>query len=94
VQLSPAAAPSASCLRRAEADRRHSPDHRLLAWLADEAGFEVYTARVRAIDIGANLAQVVPDRPGQLFGRPDAAKLELSKLKIDQKQGAAHLLLR
>jgi oligopeptidase B len=28
---------------------RHSSDHRLLAWLADEAGSELYTARVRVI---------------------------------------------
>jgi oligopeptidase B len=26
---------------------RHSSDHRLLAWLADESGSELYTARVR-----------------------------------------------
>src|SRR5206468_7784608 len=29
---------------------RHSSDHRLLAWLADESGSELYTARVRVID--------------------------------------------
>jgi oligopeptidase B len=28
---------------------RHSSDHRLLAWLADEAGSEFYTARVRKL---------------------------------------------
>jgi hypothetical protein len=28
----------------------------LLAWLADEAGSELYTARVRVIDTGADLA--------------------------------------
>jgi oligopeptidase B len=31
---------------------RHSSDHRLLAWLADEAGSEFYTARVRVIETG------------------------------------------
>ncbi|HKN09970.1 MAG TPA: S9 family peptidase, partial [Pseudomonadota bacterium] len=43
---------------------RHSPDHRLLAWLADEAGSELYTARVRIIDNGADLADAVPDASG------------------------------
>jgi len=43
---------------------RHSSDHRLLAWLADEAGSELYTARVRAIDSGADLADVVHDVSG------------------------------
>src|SRR5215475_3174150 len=43
---------------------QHSPDHRLLAWLADEAGSELYTARVRVIDSGADLADVVPDVSG------------------------------
>src|SRR6202040_1575874 len=35
---------------------RQSPDHRLLAWLADEAGSEFYSARVCVIDTGADLA--------------------------------------
>ena len=43
---------------------RHSSDHRLLAWLADEAGSELCTARVRVIDTGADLADVVPDASG------------------------------
>jgi Prolyl oligopeptidase, N-terminal beta-propeller domain len=47
---------------------RHSPDHRLLAWLADEAGSEFYTARVRVIDSGADLADVVPDASSAVVG--------------------------
>ena len=43
---------------------RHSSDHRLLAWLADEAGSELYTARVRVIESGVDLADVVPDASG------------------------------
>ena len=43
---------------------RHSCDHRLLAWLADEAGSELYTARVRVIDSGTDLADIVPDVSG------------------------------
>jgi len=39
----------------------HSSDHRMLAWLADEAGSEFYTARVRVIDTGIDLADLVPD---------------------------------
>src|SRR4029077_19408213 len=50
------------CFRRGAT--QHSPDHRLLAWLADEAGSELYTARVRAIDSGADLADVVHDVSG------------------------------
>src|SRR5215831_10536381 len=52
---------------------RHSPDHRLLAWLADEAGSEFYTARVRVIDSGADLADVVPDASGAVVWTQDAS---------------------
>src|SRR5262249_13517666 len=52
---------------------RHSPDHRLLAWLADEAGSEFYTARVRAIDSGADLADVVPDASSAVVWTQDAS---------------------
>ena len=52
---------------------RHSPDHRLLAWLADEAGSELYTARVRVIETGADLADTVPDASGAVVWTQDAA---------------------
>ena len=54
-------------------DTEHSPDHRLLAWLADDAGSELYTARVRDIDTGADLADVVPDVSGAVVWTQDAS---------------------
>ena len=51
----------------------HSPDHRLLVWLADEAGSELYTARVRVIETGADLADVVPDASGTAVWTQDAS---------------------
>src|SRR6478752_7217482 len=52
---------------------QHSSDHRLLAWLADEAGSEFYTARVRVIDSGSDLADVVPDTSGAVVWTQDAS---------------------
>ncbi len=43
---------------------RHAPDHKLLAWSADEAGSEYYTLRVREIASGADLADIVVDTAG------------------------------
>ena len=51
----------------------HSPDHRLLAWTSDEPGSEFYTARVRVIDSGADLADSVPDVSGSVVWTADAA---------------------
>jgi oligopeptidase B len=45
----------------------------LLAWLADEAGSEFYTARVRVIDSGADLADVVPDASSAVVWTQDAS---------------------
>ncbi|HEY2532938.1 MAG TPA: S9 family peptidase [Xanthobacteraceae bacterium] len=52
---------------------QHSPDHRLLAWLADEAGSELYTARVRVIDSGTDLADTVPDASGTVVWTQDSS---------------------
>ncbi len=52
---------------------QHSPDHRLLAWLADEAGSEFYTARVRVLGSGDDLADVVPDASGAVVWTQDAS---------------------
>ncbi len=39
----------------------HSPDHRLLAWSADEKGSEFDVLRVRDVGAGSDLPDVVPD---------------------------------
>ncbi len=50
----------AMCWRRASrfpfGDARHSPDHKLIAWQADEAGSEFFTIRVRDIASGRDLS--------------------------------------
>jgi len=52
---------------------RHSPDHRLLAWTSDETGSEFYTIRVRDIERGTDLDDIVPDAVGDVVWRADAA---------------------
>jgi oligopeptidase B len=42
----------------------HSPDHRRLAWSSDEAGSELFVARVRDLSTGADL----PDRVADIAG--------------------------
>jgi len=39
----------------------HSPDHRLLAWSVDEKGSEYYELRIREIDSGRDLPDLIPD---------------------------------
>src|SRR5262245_31183707 len=51
----------------------HSPDHRFLAWSADEAGAEFFTVRVRDLASGRDLADVVPDAVGPVVWTADAA---------------------
>ena len=69
------------------APREHSSDHRLLAWLADEAGSELYTARVRVIDTGADLADVVPDVSGAVVWTQDASAFYY--VRLDQNHRPA-----
>ena len=63
----------------------HSPDHRLLVWLADEAGSELYTAHVRVIETGADLADVVPDASGTAVWTQDASAFYYVRLDQDHR---------
>jgi len=54
-------------------DARHSPDHRYLAWLADEAGSEFFTARVRDIGSGADLPDLIPEANGGVVWTADSS---------------------
>jgi oligopeptidase B len=51
---------------------RHSPDHKLLAWSADDAGSEYFKVRVRDLATGEDLADLVPDTTGGIVWTADA----------------------
>ena len=53
-------------------DTAHSPDHRLLAWSADEAGSELYTIRVRDLASGADAPDAIPDTTGDIVWAADS----------------------
>jgi oligopeptidase B len=65
----------------------HSADHRLLAWTSDEHGSEFYTARVRVIESGADLADSVPDVSGSRHqnGRNGATTRNLDRKGISER---------
>jgi oligopeptidase B len=54
-------------------ETRHSFDHGLLAWSADEAGAEFFTIRVRDVETGSDLADVVPDATGSVVWTADSS---------------------
>ncbi|WP_428029225.1 S9 family peptidase [Ancylobacter sp.] len=56
-------------------DAQQSPDHRLYAWTADEAGSEYYTLRIRDIDAGTDLPDLVAETTGDVLWSADGAHL-------------------
>lgn len=54
---------------------RHSPDHRKLAFAADEQGSELHVIRVRDLDTGADLPDVVEETTGDILWSEDGAFL-------------------
>jgi len=63
----------------------HSPDHRKLAWSYDEAGSELYTARVRDLTTGADLADVVPEVSGAAVWTADASAFYYVRLDAQHR---------
>ena len=61
-------------------DTRHSPDHKLIAWLCDEAGSEFYTARIRNAETGTDLADVIPEATGSVVWSADGAAIYYVRL--------------
>ena len=53
-------------------DTAHSPDHRLLAWSADEAGSELHTIRVRDLASSDDLPDAIPDTTGDIVWAADS----------------------
>jgi oligopeptidase B len=64
---------------------RHSPDHNLLAWSADEAGSEYYTLRIRDIASGADLADIVVDTAGPPVWTADSSTFYYVRLDAQHR---------
>ena len=56
-------------------DARQSPDHRLYAWTADEAGSEYYTLRIRDTSSGTDLADSIDETTGDVLWSADGKHL-------------------
>jgi oligopeptidase B len=63
----------------------HSRDHRRLAWTCDEAGSELYVARVRDLAAGTDLADTVPDVSGAPVWTADASAFYYVRLDAQQR---------
>ena len=64
---------------------RHSPDHGLLSWLSDELGSEFYTARVREVASGGDLADVIADVAGPTVWCADALAFYYVRLDSEHR---------
>ncbi|MFD2182066.1 S9 family peptidase [Rhodoplanes azumiensis] len=58
----------------------HSPDHRLVAWSADDRGSEFFTTRVRDLATGQDLIDVVPEASGGVVWTTDSRAFFYVKL--------------
>jgi oligopeptidase B len=63
----------------------HSPDHRLLAWSADEKGSEYYTLRVRDLARAADRDDVIPEADGAAVWTADASAFYYVKLDANHR---------
>ncbi|RXF72906.1 S9 family peptidase [Hansschlegelia zhihuaiae] len=64
---------------------RVSPDHRLLAWSADEAGSEFLTIRIRDLETGGDLPDVIPDATGAVVWAADGASFWYVRLDDEHR---------
>ena len=63
----------------------HSPDHRLLAWAADDNGSEYDTLRVRDIATGADLADAIADVEGAAVWTADSTAFYYVRLDANHR---------
>jgi oligopeptidase B len=63
----------------------HSPDHRLLAWSADDKGSEYDTVRVRDLATGHDLPDEIPDIEGAVVWGRDATAFYYVKLDANHR---------
>jgi len=68
----------------------HSPDHRLLAWSADETGAELFAIRVRDLARMAELPDIVPETAGDIVWTRDCAAFYYVRLDAQHRPSSVH----
>jgi len=63
----------------------HAPDHRKGMWSSDEAGSELYTARVRDFATGTDLPDIVPDVAGAAVWTADSSAFYYVRLDAQHR---------
>jgi oligopeptidase B len=68
----------------------HSPDHRLLAWSADDSGAELFSIRVRDIARGVDLPDLVTETIGGIVWSQDASAFYYVRLDRNHRPVSVH----
>src|SRR5215468_5216357 len=68
----------------------HSPDHKLLAWSADETGAELFTVRVRDLARMTELPDIVPETAGAIVWTRDCAAFYYVRLDRQHRPSSVH----
>jgi oligopeptidase B len=66
-------------------DAEHSPDHRLLAWSADEAGSELFLIRARDLATGKDLPDAIAETSGEMIWAADSSAFVYVALDDDHR---------
>ncbi len=73
------------------ASTEHSPDHRLLAWSADDRGSELHTIKVRDIATGRDLADAVGHTDGAIVWTADGSAFFYVRVDDNHRASSVHL---
>jgi oligopeptidase B len=68
----------------------HSPDHRLLAWSADDKGSELFTIRIRDLAGMAELPDVVPQTTSEVVWTRDGGAFYYVRLDAQHRPSSVH----
>jgi oligopeptidase B len=72
-------------------EARHSRDHRLLAWSADDAGSEFNQIHVRSLASGKDLLDLIPDSTGAILWTTDSRGFFYVRLDSEHRPSRVYL---
>jgi oligopeptidase B len=68
----------------------HAPDHRLLAWTADDSGAELFTVRIRDIAAAVDLPDLITETTGGIVWSQDGAAFYYVRVDRNHRPVSVH----